>query len=140
APGQQAGPPPSPPTSELLDIPADPYEEHDLAADQPDVVARLKQEYAAWFDDVGKAHGYAPVCIQLGTPHENPTRLTRQDWRGPRALEWTKPNSLGHWEVTVAREGTFDVTLRFPTAAEDRKARFRLGSTTAAGDLPANAE
>ncbi len=138
--GAQAGPPPSPLKFELFDIPADPYEEHDLAAEKPDVVARLKREYEAWFDEVGKAHRYAPVRIHLGTPHENPTRLTRQDWRGPRALEWTKPTSLGHWEVTVEREGTFDVTVRFPPAAEDRKAGFRLGGKNAEEDLPAKSE
>lgn len=138
--GAQAGAMPSPLKFELFDIPADPYEERDLAADKADVVARLKQQYEAWFDDVGKPHGYAPVRIQLGTPHENPTRLTRQDWRGPRALEWTKPNSLGHWEVTVAREGTFDVTLRFSAAPELRKAGFRLAGTTAEGELRANTE
>jgi arylsulfatase/arylsulfatase A len=138
--GAQAGAAPSPLKFELFDIPADPYEEHDLAAEKPEVVARLKRQYDAWFDDVGTPHSYAPVRIHLGTPHENPTRLTRQDWRGPRALEWTKSNSLGHWEVTVTREGTFDVTMRFPPAGEERKAGFRLGGTTVTGDLPANAE
>ncbi|HTK76351.1 MAG TPA: arylsulfatase [Gemmataceae bacterium] len=138
--GAQAGAAPNLHKLELFDIPADPYEEHDLAAEKPEVVARLKRQYETWFDDVGKAHGYVPVRIKLGTPHENPTRLTRQDWRGPRALDWTKPNSLGHWEVTVARDGTFDVTLRFPPAAEDRKAAFRLGRATAENALPANVE
>ena len=36
--------------------------------------------------------------------------------------------------------GTFDVTLRFPPTAEDRKARFRLGGATAEVELPANVE
>src|SRR5262249_11813214 len=92
---------------QLFDIPNDPFEQHDLAAQHPEIVAQLKREYEQWFDDVGKPHGYVPVRIALGTPHENPTRLTRQDWRGPRA-GWT-PTSLGHWEVTVARAGTYDV-------------------------------
>jgi arylsulfatase/arylsulfatase A len=136
--GAQAGPAPTP-KFELFDIPADPFEQHDLTADKPDVVADLKRQYAAWFEDVGKAHRYAPVRIHLGTPHENPTRLTRQDWHGPQAVEWTKPGSRGHWEVTVAREGAYDVTLRFAATPEDRKVVFRLAGTTAEDDLPANA-
>lgn len=138
--GAQAGAAPSPLKFELFDMATDPYEERDLAAEKPDVVAKLKRQYDTWFEDVGKAHRYAPVRIHLGTPHENPTRLTRQDWRGPRALEWNRPTSLGHWEVSVAREGTFDVFLRFPPTAEKRKAGFRLAGTTAEGELPANAE
>jgi arylsulfatase A-like enzyme len=124
---------PDPLPLQLFDIPNDPYEQHDLAARHPEIVAQLKREYEHWFDDVGKPHGYAPVRIALGTPHENPTRLTRQDWRGPRA-GWT-PTSLGHWEVTVARAGTYDVALRVAAAKEAGTAHFRLAGTSAADRL-----
>src|SRR5262249_30428132 len=45
------------------------------------------------------------------------------DWRGPRA-GWG-PGDLGSWEVVVARDGRFDVTLQltprpFPTVASIR--------------------
>ena len=70
---------------ELYDLTEDPAEERDLAARHPDVVARLRKGYEAWFQDVSATRGYAPPRIHLGTPHENPVTLTRQDWRGPRA-------------------------------------------------------
>ncbi|HUU11294.1 MAG TPA: arylsulfatase [Phycisphaerae bacterium] len=115
------------PAFELYDMAADPGETKDLAADHPDVVQRMREGYEAWFKDVSSTRGYAPPRIYLGTPHENPVRLSRQDWRGPRA-GWGK-NSLGHWEVRVAEAGTFDVTLRFAPAPEDRQAVFKLLGT-----------
>jgi hypothetical protein len=74
--------------------------------------------YQSWFKDVGSTRGYEPVRIELGGTRENPTILTRQDWRGPRA-GWDL-NDLGFWEVVVARTGSFDIALhvtprRFPT-------------------------
>ena len=95
---------------ELYDLANDPGEQLDVAADYPDVVAEMRAGYEAWFEDVGSTRGYAPRRIHLGTPHENPVTLTRQDWRGTQ--NWGK-KSIGHWEVHVARTGAYDLALRF---------------------------
>jgi hypothetical protein len=71
--------------------------------------------------------------MHLGTPHENPTRLTRQDWRGPKA-NWTA-TGLGYWEVTVARAGSYDVALRLAAAKEGGMVHFRLAGTSAVDRL-----
>lgn len=113
---------------ELYDVVADPFELHDIAAEQPEVVARLRAEYDRWFDDVGRAQGYAPPRIVLGSEHENPSVLTRQDWRGPQA-GWAA-NSIGHWEVEVAAPGRYDVTLRFAPRSGSTTARLTLGNVT----------
>ncbi len=99
-------------TAELYDLQADPAEANDLAAQQPEVVARLRRSYDEWFTDVGRDHGYAPPRIAIGTAHENPVLLTRQDWRGP-AASWDA-GGLGHYEVDVRQAGKYEVTLRFP--------------------------
>jgi len=106
------------PPLELYDMEHDPLELHNVAALQPDVVARMHANYQDWFKDVTSTRGSEPVRIELGGTRENPTFLTRQDWRGPLA-GWN-PNDLGFWEVQVARAGSFDITLhfaprRFPT-------------------------
>ena len=111
------------PKYELFDIPADPCELTDMAARHPDIVDKMKAEYERWFADVTEA-GFAPVRPRLGTPHENPTRLTRQDWRGPRAGDW-EGNGLGYWEVTIPAAGTFDVAVTLKGVKDDSTLHFR---------------
>ena len=54
--------------------------------------------------------GFDPPRIVVGSEKENPVRLSRQDWRGPKA-GWAA-DSVGHWEVTVERAGRYEVTIR----------------------------
>ncbi len=108
------------PALELYDMEIDPWQQHDLAADRPQIVEKMHAEYLAWFKDVSSSRGFEAVRIEIGGDREDPTILTRQDWRGPRS-GWGI-NDLGHWEVAVARNGRFDVSLRltprrFPTVA-----------------------
>jgi len=108
------------PPLELYNFEINPFEQHNLAPDQPAIVACMHADYLAWFKDVAATRGFEPARIEIGGERENPTILTRQDWRGPRA-GWG-PNDLGSWEVEVAREGRFDLTAhltprRFPTVA-----------------------
>ncbi len=93
---------------ELYDMEADPLETQDLAVELPEVVERMRQGYDAWLDDVGRDHGYEAPRILIGTPQENPTILTRQDWRGPSA-SWA-PKGLGYWDIAVPEGGTFEIT------------------------------
>jgi arylsulfatase A-like enzyme len=97
------------PKYELFDIGNDPFEQHDQAETLPGEAAKLKKEYEAWFDDV-TAKGFDPPRIVVGSEKENPVRLSRQDWRGPRA-GWAA-ESEGYWEVTVARGGKYRLTIR----------------------------
>ena len=97
------------PKYELFDLANDPFEEKDLAADKPELVADMKKEYETWFADVTKA-GFAPPWIIVGSEKENPVRLSRQDWRGP-AAGWDA-DSVGHWEIELARSGRYKVTVR----------------------------
>ena len=98
------------PPLELYDMENDPRELHNIASDQPEIAERLHEQYLAWFKDVTSTRGFDPVRIGLGSQRENPTILSRQDWRGPRS-GWGL-NDLGHWEVNVLQEGHYEVTLR----------------------------
>jgi hypothetical protein len=118
---------------ELYDLENDPAETHDASAQNPNLVARLRVEYESWFHDVSGTRGYAPPRIHLGTRHEDPVVLTRQDWRGPRA-GWA-PDSLGHWEVEVAESGRYVVTLRMAAAEGAGEARFRLNGASLAAPI-----
>jgi hypothetical protein len=108
----------------------DPLELHDLAAKEPNRVAKLKAAYDAWFDDVTGARDYAvPARIFLGASQEDPVLLTRQDWRGP-AANWG-PKGVGHWEVNVVARARYDITLRFDPPKADGEAILSCGDVSA---------
>jgi len=109
----------------LYDIIADPGERDNIAAEHPGAVSRMRKGYEEWFRDVSAARGYEPPRIHLGTRFENPVILTRQDWRGPRA-GWGA-NSLGYWEVKVARGARYEIKLQFGRARSPEVAHLKVG-------------
>ena len=127
---------PPEPKVELYDLEKDPYEQRDVAVEHPEVVARLKREYDRWFADVTAA-GFEPPRIVVGSDSENPTLLTRQDWRGPEA-GWG-PKSVGHWELEVAEAGAYTITVRFAPAPNQRTARLSVQDVTHNIVIPAGA-
>jgi arylsulfatase A-like enzyme len=121
------------PKYELFDITADPFEEKDLAAEKPEEVAKLKKEYETWFADVTKK-GFTPPRIVIGSEKENPVRLSRQDWRGPKA-GWNA-DSVGHWDVKIERAGRYKLTLYAPgefSSSALTTANATYGSTVVKG-------
>lgn len=118
--------------TELYDIENDPGEAHNIAGDHPEIVRRLREEYRRWFDDV--AQGLAPpVRNALGSPHENPVKLTPQDLCGPRSARGPhelhsaqvqaakrEPHGFGYWAVDVARSGWYRIRMQLvPLAVLD---------------------
>jgi arylsulfatase A-like enzyme len=114
------------PKFQLFDLTADPFELHDQAATQPDVVKDMKAEYDRWFADVGSTRpdNYAPPRIQVGTKFENPVVLTRQDWRHTHGRPWAR-DSVGHWLLTASK-GSYEVRCRFSPSPEAGMASLRI--------------
>ena len=132
--GAEAARPAVQPPFELYDYAADPLEMTNLAPAKPELVARMRQGYEAWFKDVTGGRDYSvPPRIWLGAPQQLEVLLTRQDWRGP-AAGWT-PKSIGYWFVDVRRPGEYEVTLPFAKASQPAVARFELGSVRAQQDV-----
>jgi len=119
---------------ELYDLQSDPAEATDVAAKHPDIAARLRKEYDAWYADVTATRNYAPPKIVLGSEHEDPTTLTRQDWRGSGA-SWDA-GGIGHWEVEVRRAGKFEITLRMPKTPAAGEARLDVNGVKAKQAFP----
>jgi arylsulfatase A-like enzyme len=136
--GSGDGQAPSAPVFKLYDMTRDPFERHDIAATQPEIVTRMKLEYQRWFDDVTSGRDYTkPSRIVLGAPQSNPVRLTRQDWRGPQA-GWM-PRSLGHWEVNVVRRGMYEVSARLNETDKPAVVHFALSQVKMQQEVPSKA-
>jgi len=111
---------------QLYDMAHDPFEMHNLAAQKPEIVTRLKAAYDKWFNDVTSGRDYrVPSRIFLGAAQENPVLLTRQDWRGPKA-SWG-PNGVGYWEVNVVARARYDVKVLFEPPKADGEAQLSCG-------------
>ena len=100
---------------ELYNIGEDPGQRRDVAAASPELVKRLRDDYAAWWDGVNDTiTTYQPLTI--GSEAENPARLCSCDWAWVYAdnqLGMRGPvMDSGTWHVDAARPGLYDFTLR----------------------------
>jgi hypothetical protein len=97
----------------------------------------MYQDYLDWFRDVCGTRGFAPVRIQVGDPRENPTLLTRQDWRS----FGTGPEQLGgSWQLEVVRPGRYEVVVHVIPSLVPRKAHLRFQLAAIEEPLLAGAE
>ncbi len=112
--------------TELYDMETDPAETNDLSAANPDQVLKMRLATEAWFRDVSATRGgYAPPRIYIGTPHENPVLLTRQDRRD------TPPG----WAVDVRTPGQYEITILSKPVPAPAQASFHLGAVTQTATL-----
>jgi arylsulfatase/arylsulfatase A len=101
---------------ELYNLADDPGESKNLAAENPEKLRELRAAYDAWFEDVSSTRpdNFAPPRIPIGTPHENPVVLTRQDWRHDgRGDGWAR-NAIGNWLIEVSAPGPYEIRCTFP--------------------------
>jgi len=107
---------------ELYDIGVDPGQASNVAAANPQVVARLRAAYEAWWADVSQR--FDEVCpIVVGDDTENPARLCSFDWHANTAWSQGQVRSAmnvnSFWAVDVAQPGTYEITLRrWPAEAD----------------------
>lgn len=131
------------PEFELYDLGTDPSETNDLSDRRPQLVDSLRAVYDRWFDDVGTTRpgNYGKPRIQIGTSHESPTVLTRQDWHPTNDGGWNSFEAMGYWSPTVARAGTYDVRVRHPEGFEGGRVTLVVDEVHAApGVLEARSE
>jgi hypothetical protein len=100
---------------ELYDIQSDPGQKEDVAARHPDVVERLRGAYEAWWRDVSERFDEYSHIV-LGNEAEDPVRLSSFDWHTRTAWSQGQVRSgavvNSFWAVELAREGTYEITLR----------------------------
>ncbi|MES2393867.1 MAG: arylsulfatase, partial [Acidobacteriota bacterium] len=115
---------------ELYDIQADPGQQHNIIADHPNVVAKLKVDYEAWWTHTSSNQDY--VRIGIGSEAEKLSRLNCMDWHGYGSDNANNQNQIrrglignGFWALNVCRSGRY---------------RFELRRWPRELDLPINAE
>jgi arylsulfatase A-like enzyme len=107
----------------LFDIENDPYETTDIADKNPELVQEMKAGYLKWFKEMALSRGFQPSRIYLGAKQENPTVLTKQDWRGPSA-GWG-PKDKGYWEVKIVEDANYDITVYLAREARGHTVHFK---------------
>lgn len=103
---------------ELYDITKDPGQQMDVAAQHPDVVAKLKADYEQWWKQTSPADKNC-VRIVVGNNAENPTRLNCMDWHGygsdlanNQSQIRSGPVANGYWALEASRAGRYRFELR----------------------------
>jgi len=91
------------PVMELYDLEDDPGEEKELSVQMPGLVAQMKRDYDAWFDDV--TSDWQAGVIHIGNSTENPLTLCRyQD------SEYISELPHG-WRVKIEQGGTYELRI-----------------------------
>ncbi len=121
---------------ELYDITSDPGQSKDIAAENPEEVAQLREAYDQWWDRIDDRFDQ-DVHLDIGSDAENPARITSHDWLPPDdsvQVPWNQgqvaraPAVNGTWNIHVRQAGTYE----FELFQRDKPAQFPIEATQAA--------
>lgn len=116
---------------ELYDLEKDPLEENDIAAKHPEIVARMRADYDAWFDDVCSS-GFDQVPTWIGAEGQGKVMLSRQDWRGGGLFD----GDLGTYEMDVRSAGVYRITCRWSELLKEaHPATLKIGDQVLKKDI-----
>ncbi|MBI5768296.1 MAG: arylsulfatase [Verrucomicrobia bacterium] len=100
---------------ELYDLASDPAQATNVIEQNAEVAARLRADYAKWWDGVApRLNEFSAVIV--GSDAENPVQLSPADWedafldQGSQIRAGLRRN--GPWNVEVARAGEYRIELR----------------------------
>lgn len=97
---------------ELFNILDDEYEQNNIIASNETLAAEMKEELDRMVRELTNSeHLQNPPPIIIGSEHENPVILNRNDASGERAI-WTKDEIFGFWKVNIL-EGRYDIRFKF---------------------------
>lgn len=98
---------------ELFNISEDPAELNNLVDRQTAIARDLKQNFDNFYSNlIGSEHMVDPPRIVVGTRHENPVVLNRNDAKGAPGM-WNQDHIFAYWNVEVTQDAKYDVTVNF---------------------------
>lgn len=102
-------------TTELYDISKDPGQQHDVAAENRGIAARMRDHYDRWWKNVEpRLHSFQPVHV--GSDRESPVLISPTEWadsffdQGNQVRAGLRRN--GQWNLQVDRDGMYEFRLR----------------------------
>jgi len=99
----------------LYNVQADPLQEHDVAAEHPEVVAKLRAHLQDWWNGV-KDQVLQPQRVVIGSDAENPMLLTACEWLDVFVDQQQQVRrgirSNGVWHLDVDQPGRYTFELR----------------------------
>jgi arylsulfatase len=108
---------------ELFNLDRDPYELDNIVEKEEHLARELKKEMDARYHElVSSPHLVNQPRIAIGTAHENPVYLNRNDASGERGV-WTQEDRYGKWVVSIER-GMYDVEFLFVKPVEGEGTLF----------------
>jgi arylsulfatase len=99
----------------LYDIRSDLHQDHDVAADHPQIVAKMRAHLNTWWDGV-KDDVMQPQRVVIGSDYENPMMLTACEWLDVFIDQQVQVRRAelknGVWHLRVDQAGTYAFELR----------------------------
>ncbi|MCD6355282.1 MAG: sulfatase-like hydrolase/transferase [Prolixibacteraceae bacterium] len=97
---------------ELFDIYKDPYEQNNIVLKNKSVANKLKSELDAFYNElINSVNIINSPRIIIGSKHENPVTLNRNDAGGERGI-WSQEEIFGKWKVSIS-EGYYNIRFKF---------------------------
>jgi hypothetical protein len=119
----------------LYNMSRDAAQEHNLAAEHPDVVKQLSDAYEKWWADVSQ-DGFDPIPTEIGHAERPTIELPgheallppgkpgisyggKNGWANDYVTNWTSTDAAPRWPVRVVQGGQYAVTLIYACEASD---------------------
>lgn len=97
---------------ELFNLNEDPYEQYNLVEKERDVAVMLKDAFDSTYKELISSENLLnPQRIIVGSTHENPIFLNRNDADGERGI-WNKEEIFGKWNISIL-EGHYNIKFKF---------------------------
>lgn len=102
----------APAALELYNMEEDPSELMNISKNNPAKLAELKLDFDSWYKEIIQSPHLVPQAAIIGTKHENPTVLNRNDCMTYGGV-WEEDKNKGYWEVEMRQPGKCDFNVSF---------------------------
>jgi arylsulfatase len=112
----------------LFNLKNDPFEQNNIVENQPEKFNELKSELDTWYKETLTTKNLKILPNIIGSPFENPVRLSRHELVRGYASGWFSRHYTGHYLMKVETMGYYNIKLIFrDTITEPGKLEMKFG-------------